>query len=256
MLAGMLLWLDAHGYNLQLPAEILPGVLKRLSMFILRAKVKAEDVSDASVRIGLNGAGAETLLAELGGVPEQIFGSSPFAGGSIIRLGPQRFELILDPGQAIELWQRLSQAATPVGAPCWQWLEIRAGVPIVLPQTQEAFVPQMVNFELIGGVSFKKGCYPGQEIVARTHYLGKLKRRMYHAHVESAAAPLPGDSIYSPDMGEQASGEVVISAPAPGGGFDLLAVVQITSAEAGEARLLQPDGPKLDFLPLPYTLNG
>lgn len=256
MLASMLLWLDKQGYNLQVPVQILPGVLKRLSMFILRAKVKAEDASDASVRIGLNGPAGEELLQAFGAVPEALLGSAQWASGTVIRLGEQRFELALDPAQAAEVWQRFSPTARPVGAACWQWLEISAGVPSVWTQTQEAFVPQMANMELIGGVSFKKGCYPGQEIVARTQYLGKLKRRMYRAHVDGPTPPAPGDPVYSPDTDGQASGEVVVSAPAPGGGFDLLAVIQIASAEAGDVHLFASDGPRLEFLPLPYSLDG
>lgn len=256
MLASMLLWLDNQGYNLQLPVEILPGVLKRLSMFILRAKVKAENASDASIRIGLNGPAAEEMLQALGAVPEALLGSAHWATGTVIRLGEQRFELALNPARAAEVWQRFSQTARSVGAACWQWLEISAGVPSVWTKTQEAFVPQMANLELIGGVSFKKGCYPGQEIVARTQYLGKLKRRMYRAHVDGLTPPAPGDPVFSPDTDGQASGEVVVSAPAPSGGFDLLAVIQIASAEAGEVHLFAPDGPKLEFLPLPYSFDG
>lgn len=256
MLANMLLWRDDEGFNLQLPVEVLAGVLKRLAMYILRAKVQARDDSDASVRVGLNGTAAEQLLGQLGEIPGALLGVAQFPGGRIIRLGQERFELMLEPGQGIEIWQRLAEGAKPVGAQCWQWLEIRAGVPTVLAKTQEAFVPQMVNFELIGGVNFKKGCYPGQEIVARTHYLGKLKRRMYQAHVDTLEAPAPGDSVYSSELTDQASGEVVVSAPSPSGGFDLLAVVQISSAAGGDVHLLRADGPKLEFLPLPYTFDA
>lgn len=256
MLASILLWQDEHGFNLQLPAEILSAVLKRLSMYIMRAKVKANDASDATVRIGLNGDSAQQLLLELAAVPDGLFGVASVDGGSVIRLGEMRFELILEPAQAIAIWNRLSEHVVPVGAACWQWLDIRAGVPTVLAKTQEAFVPQMVNFELIGGVNFKKGCYPGQEIVARTHYLGKLKRRMYYAHVDARQAPLPGDSVFSPELADQACGEVVVSAPSPTGGFDLLTVVQISSANAGVVHLSRPDGPRLEFLPLPYTFDA
>jgi folate-binding protein YgfZ len=116
-----------------------------------------------------------------------------------------------------------------VGSACWDWLTIQAGIPVILPATQEQFVPQMVNFELLGGVNFKKGCYPGQEIVARMQYLGKLKRRMYRAHLTSPAQA--GDEVYSADMAGQASGMIVNVAPAPDGGFDVLVVLQISSRE-------------------------
>lgn len=255
MLASMLLFMDHDGYKLQLPQALLPGVLKRLSMYILRAKVKAADASEDSVRLGLAGSRAAEALAELGEIPSATLDAVHADGIDIIRLGEQRFELFAAPDRAVRIWEALRRTATPVGAACWQWLEIRAGVPIVLPETQEAFVPQMVNLERIGGVSFKKGCYPGQEIVARTHYLGKLKRRMYLAHVDSEQAPAPATPIFSPDLEGQASGDVVVSAAAPQGGYDLLAVMQISSREQGEAHLGHPDGPLLEWLPLPYPLD-
>src|SRR6185436_6991041 len=115
------------------------------------------------------------------------------------------------------------------GAEAWEAAAIRAGIPTVVAATQEAFIPQMVNFQLIGGVSFRKGCYPGQEIVARTHYRGGLKRRMALAHLDAPAAPQPGDALYSTSFGEQAAGQVANAAPSPEGGFDLLVVAQMES---------------------------
>lgn len=255
MLASMLLFMDETGYQLQLPQSLLPAVLKRLSMYILRAKVKATDASENAIRLGLAGVGAAEALAELAEIPAANLELTHANGIIVIRLGEQRFELLVAPDQAVRVWESLRRTATPVGAHGWQWLEIRAGVPIVLPETQEAFVPQMVNLERIGGVSFKKGCYPGQEIVARMHYLGKLKRRMYLAHVDSQQPPTPAMPIYSPDLEGQASGDVVVSARAPQGGFDLLAVMQISSRENGAAHLAQPDGPPLEWLPLPYAID-
>jgi folate-binding protein YgfZ len=133
-------------------------------------------------------------------------------------------------------------------------LEIRAGIPVVTPTTQEAFVPQMVNLDLIGGVSFEKGCYPGQEIVARMHYRGTLKQRMYLAHVAGTDSPQAGDKLYSPAFGAQASGTIVNAARSPEGGHDLLASIQIASAAKGEVHLKSPDGPALQLLPLPYPV--
>ena len=131
-------------------------------------------------------------------------------------------------------------------------LRLNAGIPMITAATQDQFVPQMVNLEVIGGVSFQKGCYTGQEIVARSQYLGKLKRRMFLAHVDSEAAP--GDSLYSADMEGQATGMVVNTAPAPGGGYDLLAVMQVESAKSSTMHLKALDGAPLVLKPLPYTL--
>ena len=115
-------------------------------------------------------------------------------------------------------------------------------------------MPQMANLELIGGVSFTKGCYPGQEVVARTKYLGKVKRRTYLAHVEGDP-PLPGTDLYSPDLPDQSCGKVVESAPSPSGGSDLLASMLMTSAEAGNVRVGSAEGRLLSFLALPYALE-
>jgi folate-binding protein YgfZ len=134
-----------------------------------------------------------------------------------------------------------------VGSVCWDWLTIQAGIPVILPATQEQFVPQMVNFELLGGVNFKKGCYPGQEIVARMQYLGKLKRRMYRAHLTNPAQA--GDEVYSADMAGQASGMIVNVAPAPEGGFDVLVVLQISSRENETIHLQSLDGEAMTIMP-------
>ena len=114
----------------------------------------------------------------------------------MIRVGDDKFVLSIAPEHAAAIWQALRQSATPVGAPVWDWLRLNAGIPMIVAATQEQFVPQMVNLEVIGGVSFQKGCYPGQEIVARSQYLGKLKRRMFLAHVDAEAAP--GDAYTAP----------------------------------------------------------
>ncbi len=255
MLASLLLWSDGDGFLLQLAAELAEPIRKRLAMFILRSKARAEDVSDATVRLGIAGPAAAAalrpLFADMPGVP---LGVGPTERGTLLRLAADRFELVLAPQTAAALWQDLAGSATPAGHAAWDWLDIRAGWPHVTAATQEQFVPQMANLELIGGVSFKKGCYPGQEIVARTHYLGKVKRRMFLAHIAAPTPPAPGDELYSPDAGAQASGMIVNAAPSPEGGFDALAVVQVASAEAGDVRWKAPDGPRLTFRPLPYQV--
>ena len=147
----------------------------------------------------------------------------------------------------------MSKAAKAAGAPCWDWLTIRAGIPVVTPATQEQFVLQMTNLDILGGVSFKKGCFPGQEIVARTHYLGKQKRRMYLAHVEADDVPVAGNELFSEDMPAQACGMVINVSHAPGGGFDLLGVMQISSYDNQHVHLNSAQGEKLNFLPLPYA---
>lgn len=256
MLALLRIFKRDGDFYLQLPAALREAVLKRLRMFVLRAKVTLDSVDEELARIGVAGPGVEALLRErLGQLPELPDQGVNAGILTILRLrGPHpRFQIVGPYADIERLWSQL--ALTPIGAGAWAWLDIMAAVPIVLPATVEAFVPQMTNLELIGGVNFKKGCYPGQEIVARTHYLGRLKQRMYRAHVESAQVPQSGDPIFAPNFGEQAAGTVVDAQPAPDGGHDLLAVVQIASADAGMLSLHKPDGPRLTLHPLPYALQ-
>ena len=115
-------------------------------------------------------------------------------------------------------------------------------------------MPQMANLGLIGAVNFKKGCYPGQEIVARMQYLGKTKRRMYLAQVHAETIPQAGAELFSMEMEGQACGMVVNAQTSPDGGFDMLAVVQIASHDAFPVHLGALTGPRLQFHALPYTL--
>lgn len=243
---------------LQLPSSLLEPTLKRLRMFVLRAKVTLEDVDAELVSFGIPGPDAERLLRDVTGfAPGEINGSETRDEITIARLpGPHsRFEIIAPTDAATKLWNSLKAKAAPVGPSAWAWLDIMAGIPSVHPETSEAFVPQMANLEIVGGVNFKKGCYPGQEIVARMQYLGRLKQRMYRAHYAGDVLPRPGDSIFAPDFPGQSAGTVVSAQPAPDNGFDLLAVIQISSAEAGELHLENESGPQLLLLPLPYSVT-
>ncbi|MDD3884814.1 MAG: folate-binding protein [Gallionella sp.] len=255
MIASLFIWRDADDYLVQLPRDLCEPVRKRLSMYVLRAKVKISDAGDEFVLLGLAGpeasAVAQTLLPDL---PAESGSMHSNAGIRLIRLDASRYQICLSPVEAPALWTQLSGRLQPAGSPCWDGLGIRAGIPVITTATQLQFVAQMVNFEVIGGVNFKKGCYPGQEIVARMHYLGKPKRRMFLAHVDSDAAPQPGDSLYSAEMGEQAAGMIVNAAAAPEGGYDLLAVVHIASHDSQTIHLSAQDGPPLAFRDLPYPL--
>jgi folate-binding protein YgfZ len=260
ILATFLIWRAADdGYLMRLPAMLLAGIQKRLAMYVLRAKVKLEDSSGTWVRIGMAGSSAAALLGEiLGEIPTEPLGVRYSERASIIHLGENRFQLLILPEDASVIWEDLSRNAMLVGKPCWDWLEIRAGIPNILPPTQEQFVPQMVNLDALGGISFQKGCYPGQEIVARTQYLGKIKRRMFLANVRSETSDAPieaGDELFSADLGEQSAGMVVNAASSPNGGTDLLAVIQTSSVEASEIRWKSLDGPALGIMPLPYSAN-
>ena len=256
MIANFLLWQDApNSYLAQLPASLREPIQKRLSMFVLRSKVKVSDESEAWVRLGVGGPGAQAVVTSvLGEAPSTVHGLVHHASGSILRLPGDLFELLIAPDQANAIWHKLTTHAKAVGTACWDGLMIRAGIPTILPGTQEAFVPQMVNYELIGGVNFKKGCYPGQEIVARTQYLGKLKRRMYVGNLKLDTAPVPGDELFSADLPDQAAGMIVNAAPAPTGGYDVLAVIQIASVEGNAIHWKSVDGPTLKLGVLPYAI--
>ena len=260
MLATLLIWREGDDYLLQLPRVLCEPMCKKLSMYVLRAKVKIADTSDTIISLGLSGTNAQEILqrqfAELPQAPLGLIGAAPT---NIIRIGDTRFQINTGAPQAQALWQALSQQAQPAGSVCWDWLNIRSGIPVILPQTQEKFVAQMVNYDLIDGVSFKKGCYPGQEIVARMQYLGQTKRRMYLAHIDGAHLdgndiPQAGDELFSADMEDQPSGMIVNASPSPSGGCDMLAVVQIASRETQTVHCQSMRGEALQFLPPPYPL--
>ncbi len=243
-------------YYLQLPGALQETALKRLRMFVLRAKVMLEDADSALVSFGIAGPRAEALLREaFGELPGGVNDSVMRNDATVLRVSatPARFMIIAPTSTAAELWQLLCPMGRPVASDRWTWLDIGAGLPQIYPETSEAFVPQMFNLELLGGVDFKKGCYPGQEIVARLHYRGGLKQRMVRAHVDADAAP--GALLYAPDLPGQTAGTVVSAASAPAGGYDLLAVIQLSSIAAGTVHLGdEHKGAPLKLLPLPYSL--
>ena len=246
LLANFLVVPQAQGFLLQLSRDLAPAVAKRLSMFVLRAKVKVADASNEWAQFGLWGAGAAERLAALGmPVPPDDLAVAAAADAVVVRIAQQKFVLLVKAALRDRVPGNCDEGA-------WALEEIRAGRPLVVQATQDLFVPQMVNLEHLGAVDFKKGCYPGQEIVARTQYRGVLKRRMMRARVAAAAAP--GGELYADDLPGQASGTVVNAAPAPEGGSELLAVVQISSLEsASPIHLGTVDGPQLELLPLPFA---
>src|SRR5216683_1619692 len=164
LLATFLLLRTADRFLLMLPAEIAPAIAKRLTMYVLRSKVKIVDETELYARIGLAGARAAQSVASHWGRTPAAMQSVEKDGAICVALGGDRFD---------------------------------------------AFVPQMANFDLVGGVSFTKGCYPGQEIVARTQYRGILKRRMALAHLGDGDRPAPGQSVFSSSFGAQAAGTIV-----------------------------------------------
>ena len=233
---------------LVLPQDLLPQTLKRLSMFVLRAKVK---LSDASGQWQLRGLMGETARAALGdAAPWQAVA---WAGGHVVALYPA---VAGEARQARALWigalDQPAPEAQTLTTEQWSWGSVLSGVPFVTQPLFEAFVPQMLNFESVGGVNFKKGCYPGQEVVARSQFRGTLKRRM--ARVFSPVALSAGQDVFTPADPEQPCATVVQGAARPdGSGFDALVSGTLDSM-AGSWHASSAQGEKLELLPLPYAL--
>lgn len=253
MLATFWLCREAAGLTMLLDREISQAIHKRLAMYVLRSKVKIANQNGTHVAIGIAGRNAEGVLRSMGIAAAERKVMRTATGDQWWCVGPNRFIGLIALDRAAELWSSLTGEGRAVGGDCWRWLDIAAGIPWIGTGTQDELVPQMVNLEIIDGVSFTKGCYPGQEIVARTQHLGKIKRRMALAHVEAEPSPHPGDAIFGVDLGAQASGIIVNAAPAPGGGFDVLAVMHTSTAAASSAHLRALDGPRLVLRPLPYA---
>ncbi|WP_299067108.1 folate-binding protein [Accumulibacter sp.] len=246
MLASFLVFRSGADYQLQLSADLLTMIVKRLQMFVLRSKVTIADLSGNREILGLAGPHAVEALQALGlPVPDGPLNTAVCSAGLVIRLDSARFQIVTSTEDAAALWRRLAAHARPVGTAVWQWLDIQAGIPLITERTREEFVPQMANFERLGGVSFHKGCYPGQEIIARTQYLGKVKRHLYRAHSVSPLAA--GDTIYSATSPDHPCGMVTNAAPAPAGGYDALAVVQENFVAGGDLALAAPGGPRVDL---------
>lgn len=242
MQASFLIWRQADSYQLLFSADLQEASQKRLQMFVLRAKVKLAAQTDNTLLLGLAGPQAEEVLADAGlPCPAAPMGTAGVDGITVIRIEASRFIIAFPEPAKAALWQKLTVKAKPAGVPVWRWLDVQGAFPLVTLATKEEFVPQMADFEKIGGVSFHKGCYPGQEIVARTQYLGKVKRHLYR--LLSPVALQAGDELHSPDNPDQACGKVMTAAPSPTGGFEALAVVQ--SNFAANVHLGSREGPLL-----------
>ena len=225
--------------------DILAPTLKRLSMFVLRAKARLSDATADFRIVGLAGDACAAVSAGLA----QPWSKADVGAAQVVRLYPAD-------GQARALWvapaDQPAPAGTPLAAELWQWSEVRSGIATVTAPIVEAFVPQMLNYESIGGVNFKKGCYPGQEVVARSQFRGTLKRRAFLVHCGSLLAA--GQEVFQAADPQQPCGMVAQAAPAPGGGWDAIVSMQITAAEAGGLTAGSATGPALTLLPLPYLL--
>ncbi len=257
VLALFRIWQIGERHFLELPADLQETITARLRRYVLRARVTIADASGDAVRFGVSGARvAEGLETQLGSLPERPDRALRSGQCTTIRLRGDRprFQVIAPLERATALWDRCREHAVPVGAFAWDLLDIRAGIANIPASSSDRFLPQMLHLHSVNGLSFRKGCYAGQEIVARTEYLGRLKRRLHRAALECAEAPSPGDTIYAGGGGEEPrpAGEVVNVAPAAHPHrWELLAVIADEAVAAGGLGLRDARGPELDLRPLP-----
>jgi folate-binding protein YgfZ len=258
LLATFLMWKDVGQIVLQLPRALQPAIQKRLQMFVMRSKAKLADVSEQYVALGLAGnTAAEVLQQWFPQLPTQPYSKIDNENGTLVRVADSRqaprYQWVTSVEQAIAAWPALTQKLSATGTHAWRLTDIYAGVPVITQPTQEQFVPQMINFELIGGVNFKKGCYPGQEIVARSQYLGKLKRRSVLALVDAVDVRAGAEVFSSEDPG-QPCGMIVNAEPAGTGKSACLVEIKLAASDNGTIHLGAVDGPVLQLQPLPYEL--
>ena len=255
LLALFLAFAHADHLHLQMPAELIQPIMKRLKMYVMRSKVSIIDKSADIVCLGLAGPSADKQLQNLlGAYPNEAHALMTLEKATILRLPDAlpRFLIFTNATHAENIWQTLANDAVKVGKSVWDYLEIQSGIPEVVTTTQETFVPQMLNLDALNGINFKKGCYTGQEIVARTHYLGKIKRRTLLAHLESNTSPQAGESLQLKGA-EEAIGQIVRVAPAPQGGFDVLAEIRLECLEDSDTKVVWQNQ-ALMFQTLPYAL--
>ncbi len=241
---------------LRLPQNLVPLTLPRLKMFVLRAKVALDDISPSWAGLGLSGTqAAKQLAALLGQIPEAVNAVVQADGFAAMRVPGElpRFEIFGTPPALASLRDRLQAAGCPMtSSDVWRWRNLVAGLPEIHPQTREAFTPQMLNLDLLGAVSFKKGCYPGQEVVAKTHYRSLVKRRLYLATGDWASPPVPGTRVLTA-AGEHA-GDVVEAISGPEGKCYMSAVLMTEHAGVTQLQPQNTDA-ALRLLPLPYPVS-
>lgn len=250
----------SNGYILVTTRAMVTPLLQRLFYYVLQSQVNLADASEHFARFALQtdsaALTAHSLLAQEPGATLQ---NDSLISIQLEPLAAQRRYLVLclDAGEAIGLWREFSGQVEAAGFASWRLSEIRAGIPSIYPETAEEFVLQMANLTALGGVSFKKGCYPGQEIVARMHYLGKLKRRMFLARLETGQLPRPGDEIVAEGRQQaDGSGKVVDAAFDSAGLCHCLYIARIDKAEAGQLRLLAQPASRIENVELPYPLTA
>jgi len=248
----------SNGFILITPHAMVEALLQRLQMFVIQAKVTLADASGHFTRFAIQTDKAAVtdhpLLPAKAGAVVQNDSLISLQLGSLNH--QNRYLLLcLSLDEAKSTWSEFSQHLQVGNFESWRLSQIKSGIPTIYPQTSEEFVLQMANLDLLEGVSFKKGCYPGQEIIARMHYLGKLKRRLFLTSFKTDKCPLPGDDITacgaeSPD----GSGKVVDAVIDDAGLCHCLYIAQIKKATNNELCLLDQSRIPISSIDMPYTV--
>ena len=254
VLAILRLFRHDQAYYLCLPQEILQDTAARLRKYVLRARVTIEDVSTAFVRVGLSGPGTEAEL-------ESLLGAIPAGPDQVVRdretvtarlPGPMpRFQILGTVEKMYWLWERLNVRCAPVGPSPWRLLQILSGMPAIRHATIDRFLPQMLNLDHIGAISFRKGCYPGQEVVNRVRSQGAVKRHLHHCRLATEDVPPPATQLFADN---EPAGEIIEAERHPDGGCLSLAVIRDDYANS-PLQLGQPDGPDARIELQPHSLS-
>jgi len=245
------------GFLLTTPREMIEPTIKRLRMFVLRARVTIDDASEALRCIGIAGSGVASKATSMPALPDSI--DTCVRHGDVIAVrvpGAQpRWQLIGPPASLARTWRELSTTCRTVGSAAWSLLDVLAALPQVFAATRERFIPLTLNLDALGAIGFKKGCYTGQEIIARMKYRGHLKQRMHIGRVKDGrVAPAPGMRLAIAGA-EMSVGDVVQASVHPDGGFVISAIVTTELLGHHAVHLDSAAGPAIEWLPLPYPLD-
>ena len=253
IIANFQIFMRDDSYFLTVSADLIEHVIKKLRMYVMMSKVTVEDVSESVIHFGYVG-DLKTIIGDVPNTPNQTI---QYNNLSILRLADNepRYEIfgdISNISDAKQLWDQCATDAIAVNNNGWNYLNIAAGIPSINEASSEAWIPQMVNYIAIGGVDFKKGCYPGQEVVARLNYLGKTKRRMYRLKISTKQLPAIGDTIAS--TSDKAAGKILNAAINPDGSIEALAIMKIAETDS-PLTLANDNNTSIALLDLPYSLD-
>lgn len=249
-----------NGYLLIMPESILANVLQRLQMYVVQSKVVLADASEYFARFAIQSEKISVIdNIVLPREPNKVFQSDSLISLHLGFNNQQARYLVLDLSvdEAKSVWKTFATELDISQFDSWRLSEIRAGIPVIYPQTSEEFVAQMANLNLVNGVNFKKGCYPGQEIVARMQYLGKLKRRMFLAQIDTEKCPSAGDDLVALESDTvDGSGKIVDAVMDRDRHCYVLLVAQIKKAENSQLKLINNPDAEIRLLELPYPISA